>query len=102
MVWMMPIQLAVSFVWLAVLLGPAFLVSVAVMLIFFPLQALITKRLFKMRVRQSELADKRVKLVNELVQGVRVLKLYAWEESLQQRSESVRRDELRQIGRAHV
>ena len=39
MVWMMPIQLAVSFVWLAVLLGPAFLVSVAVMLIFFPLQA---------------------------------------------------------------
>ena len=102
MVWMMPIQLAVSFVWLAVLLGPAFLVSVAVMLIFFPLQALITKRLFKMRVRQSELADKRVKLVNELVQGVRVLKLYAWEESLQQRSESVRRDELRHLQRQRM
>lgn len=46
------------------------------------------------------LADRRVKLVNELILGVRVLKFYCWEKPFQRMVEDVRAQELKLIKKA--
>ena len=42
-------------------------------------------------------ADKRVKLVNELITGIRIVKFYAWEKPFKKMIESVRGIELEAI-----
>ena len=42
-------------------------------------------------------ADKRVKFTNELLQGIRLIKLFAWEESLMGQLHAKREAEIKQI-----
>lgn len=44
-----------------------------------PLQAWITKRLMQLRFKSLLATDQRVKLTNEILQGVKAVKYYAWE-----------------------
>jgi hypothetical protein len=44
--------------------------------------------------RRLKLADSRVKLTNEILQGVRVVKFYAWENSFLKRAFGIREQEL--------
>ena len=67
------------------LLGPALAVGLAVLVVAFPLQGKMMKRLFAARARQLWLTDERVKLTNEMLQGVRIIKLSGWEESVKAR-----------------
>jgi ATP-binding cassette, subfamily C (CFTR/MRP), member 1 len=38
-----------------------------------------------------KVSDRRVKLVNEVLQGIRVVKYYNWEESFEKRLEEIRK-----------
>jgi len=93
-VFIVPVQLVVTLVWLAFLVGPAFLAGLAIMIAAVPVQGRMVMALFKARAQQQRIADERVKLLNELMQGVRVVKLYAWEESLRAKVEASRKMEL--------
>jgi ATP-binding cassette subfamily C (CFTR/MRP) protein 1 len=58
-----------------------------------------------MKKAALEWTDKRIKLLNEILQGVRVLKFFAWEESYSNRIENLRTEEMERIrsqGFAHV
>lgn len=44
--------------------------------------------------------DKRVRMMSELLRGVKVIKMYAWEESFMQRINSIRKKELTIMRRA--
>lgn len=44
--------------------------------------------------------DSRVKLMGEILSGIKVLKLYAWERSFQEKVLKMRRDELKVLRRA--
>lgn len=54
------------------------------------------------RVRQQKMADERVKLVNEMLQGVRVVKLYAWEKATKAKIEASRKTELSLIRKQRI
>lgn len=45
---------------------------------------------FSLRKEQLKFTDERVKLINELVQGIRVIKMCAWETAMQKRIDAVR------------
>ena len=89
-----PVQLVVTLVWLAILIGPSFLAGLFVMIALAPLQAKLIFKLFRLRAKQQKIADDRVKLINEAVQGMRVVKLYAWEKALQAKIDAARKEEL--------
>ena len=95
--WCAPIQIVVSFVWLANIIGPSFLAGVAVIVLGVPFQAKLMKKYLGHRVANLKLSDERVKLCNELVQGMRIVKMYAWEESMTKRIDEVRQKELREV-----
>uniref|UniRef100_A0A4X2LSV0 ATP binding cassette subfamily C member 3 n=1 Tax=Vombatus ursinus TaxID=29139 RepID=A0A4X2LSV0_VOMUR len=84
MLWSAPMQiiLAIYFLWQN--LGPSVLAGVALMILLIPLNG----------VEQMGYKDSRIKLMSEILSGIKVLKLYAWELSFSQMIEKIRQGEL--------
>ena len=59
------------FLW--VLLGPSVLAGVLVMVLLIPVNAVIAKYTRKLQVEQMKHKDDRIKLMNELLNGIKVL-----------------------------
>lgn len=75
-------------------LGVASFAGVAVMVLLLPASAAFSSRGAKLSKRVLEFTDKRLKLLNELFQHIRVIKLYAWERYVLAQVDSVRANEL--------
>ena len=58
------------FLW--VLLGPSVLAGVLVMVLLIPVNAVIAKYTRKLQVEQMKHKDDRIKLMNELLNGIKV------------------------------
>ena len=58
-----------------------------------PLQSFYTLT-YKLRSVQTKFTDKRVKLENEGLSGVKILKLNAWEDSLEDEVKASRKEEI--------
>lgn len=78
-------------------MGVAPLIGVAFMLAFIPLQAWAAKKAAYYRRLTAERTDFRVKLMNEIIQGIQVIKMYAWEGSFASVIAKVRRKEINAI-----
>jgi len=92
-----PLQIVVCFVWLAWLIGPSFLAGVFALFISVPCQATVLKIYFKAQIERLKVTDQRIKLTNEMVQGMRVVKMYAWEQTIGSKLAEVRSKELRLV-----
>lgn len=46
---------------------------------------------------KSNLIDKRVNLTNEVIEGIRLIKMYAWEDAFMHTINTIRRIELKKI-----
>lgn len=84
-------------------LGFAGLLGMAFLLSFIPLQAWIGKKTATYRMRAAKRTDLRVRFMNEIIQGIQVIKMYTWENSFAKMVEEVRRKEVNAIrGGAYV
>ncbi|NXF74755.1 MRP3 protein, partial [Sclerurus mexicanus] len=95
MLWSAPLQifLALYFLWQA--LGPSVLAGVAVMVLLIPFNSAIAIKTRAFQVEQMRYKDSRIKLMNEILGGIKVLKLYAWEPSFSEKVLEIRKNELR-------
>ena len=87
----------VCFIWLAWLIGPSFLAGVFALFISVPCQATVLKIYFKAQIERLKVTDQRIKLTNEMVQGMRVVKMYAWETTIGAKLAEVRAKELKLV-----
>ncbi|XP_036323349.1 probable multidrug resistance-associated protein lethal(2)03659 [Rhagoletis pomonella] len=78
-------------------IGISAVIGVAFMLSFIPLQAYVGKKAAYYRQRTAERTDLRVKLMNEIIQGIQVIKMYAWEMSFAKLIADVRLKEVKAI-----
>ncbi|KAI2474232.1 hypothetical protein C4B38_000299, partial [Diabrotica virgifera virgifera] len=83
MIWSAPLQICLSLYFLWKELGPSVLAGLAVMIILIPVNGFIANKIKKLQVKQMKNKDERVKLMNEILNGIKVLKLYAWEHSFE-------------------
>ncbi|KAJ7591654.1 multidrug resistance-associated ABC transporter [Mycena floridula] len=79
-VWVAPIQIIIGIGLLIGNLGYSALVGLAVLLLGFPIQMILVKIMFKQRRKAVRITDSRVRLTTEVLQGIRLLKYYAWEQ----------------------
>lgn len=86
------IGLSVYFLW--GILGPASLAGLFVMVLMLPVNAIIAGKIRKLQVTQMKKKDERVKLMNEMLSGIKVLKLYAWEPCFEKQITEIRHVEL--------
>lgn len=68
--------------------------GLTVMVVLMPVQNRVFRLIGKRRKAQMALSDKRVKLQNEALSGVKILKLNAWEEPMADLIGKVRQEEL--------
>jgi len=81
-------------------LGPSVFAGIAAMLVILPLNAIFLKKLSVLRLEILKHTDTRVKLTNEILQGVRAIKSYNWEQAFLEQLTSVRSKELNAIKQA--
>ncbi|XP_061394486.1 multidrug resistance-associated protein 1 isoform X9 [Musca vetustissima] len=94
MLWSAPLQIALALYFLWQLLGPSVLAGLAVMIILIPVNGVIANRIKTYQIRQMKYKDERVKLMNEVLSGIKVLKLYAWEPSFEKQVLEIREKEI--------
>nr|KAF6365704.1 ATP binding cassette subfamily C member 1 [Pipistrellus kuhlii] len=95
MIWSAPLQVifALYFLWLN--LGPSVLAGVAVMILMVPLNAVMAMKTKTYQVAHMKSKDSRIKLMNEILNGIKVLKLYAWELAFKDKVLAIRQEELK-------
>uniref|UniRef100_T1JBI7 ABC-type glutathione-S-conjugate transporter n=1 Tax=Strigamia maritima TaxID=126957 RepID=T1JBI7_STRMM len=93
--WTAFIQIGLALYLLWGQLGPSIMTGFAIMVIMIPINGFIAGRYKLLQINQMRNKDQRVKLMNEVLNGIKVLKLYAWERSFQQRIEECRGRELK-------
>lgn len=64
------------------------------MLTLIPINAVIVNKSRSLQVDQMKKKDERVKVMNEVLAGIKVLKLYAWEESFEEQIMKIRNKEI--------
>nr|AVT42143.1 ABC transporter C [Lissorhoptrus oryzophilus] len=97
MMWAAPTQIcfAVYFLWQEV--GPAVLAGLALMILLIPVNTVIVRISRKLQLKQMKNKDERVKMMNEILNGIKVLKLYAWEGSFEKIVEMIRIKEVKTL-----
>lgn len=67
------------------------------MLLFIPFQAYMGKKTSVFRLKTALRTDERVRLMNEIIQGIQVIKMYAWERPFSAMVEYARKKEINVI-----
>ncbi|XP_050173260.1 multidrug resistance-associated protein 1 [Myiozetetes cayanensis] len=94
MIWSAPFQVILALYLLWQNLGPSVLAGVAVMILLVPINAVMAMKTKTYQVAQMKSKDNRIKLMNEILNGIKVLKLYAWELAFREKVLEIRQKEL--------
>jgi ABC-type multidrug transport system fused ATPase/permease subunit len=81
-------------------LGASIFSGVAIMVLAIPTNIVIASISRKYQLEQMQNKDKRVKLMNEILSGVKVLKLYGWEPSFIDQVHQIRDCEIKVLKKA--
>ncbi|XP_050310916.1 multidrug resistance-associated protein 1 isoform X2 [Anthonomus grandis grandis] len=100
MIWSAPLQICLAMYFLWQELGPSVLAGLAVMIILIPINGFIANKSKTLQIKQMKNKDERVKLMNELLGGIKVLKLYAWEPSFEAQVLKIRDKEIKVLKEA--
>eukprot|EP00898_Chlorokybus_atmophyticus_P006293 jgi/Chlat1/6665/Chrsp49S06158 len=97
-VWSSPLQITMAIGLLFYIVGilPA-LAGLAVMLLLLPANGLLARWSTSVRKRLIDATDNRVRLLSEVIHGIKAIKLYAWEQPFQQRISQLRDKELKEV-----
>ncbi|KAI8802479.1 P-loop containing nucleoside triphosphate hydrolase protein [Cladochytrium replicatum] len=97
LMWTFGFQLVLIVALLINTLGVSAIAGVGLLLAMVPLQGTIIKRIVNLRKANAGITDARVKLINEVLQGIRILKFFAWEDSYYDRITGIRDEELKVV-----
>ena len=95
-----PVMFLISIIYSVNLVGPSALVGGLAMLLFYPTMGIVAAVAAKLRLKVVTITDKRVTMMDEIINSMRLIKMYAWEEPFIQRVEELRRQEISQLRKA--
>ncbi|KAI4882036.1 hypothetical protein NFI96_012507 [Prochilodus magdalenae] len=93
-VWSLPFQFALALYLLYLQVGVAFLGGLGVAILLVPLNKFLAARILENNKHMLTHKDSRVKLMTEVLFGIRVLKFYNWEQHFMQKINQSRKKEL--------
>eukprot|EP00076_Gallus_gallus_P022823 XP_015144307.1 canalicular multispecific organic anion transporter 1 isoform X1 [Gallus gallus] len=95
--WSSPLQIILSIVFLWGELGPSVLAGLAVMVLLIPINGFLVNKSKHIQVRNMKNKDERMKIMGEVLNGIKILKLFAWEPSFEKRINEIRACELKDL-----
>ncbi|CAH1791548.1 unnamed protein product [Owenia fusiformis] len=101
--WSLPFQIAVSLFLLYQQVGLAFLAGLGFALLLIPINRWLANKIGELSNEMMTQKDSRVKVMNEILYGIRVIKFYAWEQHFTQKIDNLRAAELKSLkGRKYL
>ncbi|KAG0346517.1 hypothetical protein BG004_001533 [Podila humilis] len=97
-----PLEIIIGVTMLYNVLGVSAFIGLAVMLVAAPAHHLAAKKYAKVQEQLMETRDRRVGLVSEMLQGIRMIKFFAWERNVQKKIMEIRDQELRRFVRLYI
>ncbi|KAK7082304.1 Multidrug resistance-associated protein 5, partial [Halocaridina rubra] len=91
----MPVIFTASVAYSIYIIGPWALLGQSVFVLFYPVMAIIAKAQSRVRVKTVKVTDKRVTLMSEILNSIRLIKMYSWEESFAKKIAGLRHAELK-------
>ncbi|KAL3283218.1 hypothetical protein HHI36_006367 [Cryptolaemus montrouzieri] len=98
--WSSPLETIIIMYLLYVMIGPTAIVGIGFLLVFIPLQMYMGKISSICRLKTASRTDERVRLMSEIVNGIQVIKMYAWEKHFVKLVEKARSSEINHIENA--
>ncbi|XP_028248988.1 multidrug resistance-associated protein 4-like [Parambassis ranga] len=95
--WIGPLQAATVIILLMYAIGPSCLAGMAVFFILMPVQTMFGRLFSVLRAKTAVLTDERIRTMNEVISGIRVIKMYGWEDPFGALVNEVRRKEISTI-----
>uniref|UniRef100_A0A8C3KSV3 ABC-type glutathione-S-conjugate transporter n=1 Tax=Calidris pygmaea TaxID=425635 RepID=A0A8C3KSV3_9CHAR len=95
--WSSPLQIILSIVFLWGELGPSVLAGIAVMVLLIPINGFLVAKAKTIQVKNMKNKDERMKMMSEILNGIKILKLFAWEPSFEKRVNEIRARELKNL-----
>uniref|UniRef100_A0A663MJT2 Multidrug resistance-associated protein 4 n=1 Tax=Athene cunicularia TaxID=194338 RepID=A0A663MJT2_ATHCN len=95
--WAGPIQAVAVTVLLWMEIGPPCLAGMAVLIILLPVQTCIGRLFSSLRSKTAALTDVRIRTMNEVISGMKIIKMYAWEKSFAELVNGLRRKEIAMV-----
>ncbi|KAI8595921.1 P-loop containing nucleoside triphosphate hydrolase protein [Dissophora ornata] len=97
-----PIEILIAMGMLYRVLGASAFVGLGVMLLTFPVHYFAGQKYAKLQEQLMETRDRRVGLMSELLQGIRMIKFFTWEKNIAKKIMDVRDQELRRFVRLYI
>ncbi|XP_062958201.1 ATP-binding cassette sub-family C member 4 isoform X2 [Cynocephalus volans] len=98
--WAGPLQAIAVTVLLWMEIGISCLAGMVVLIILLPLQSCFGKLFSSLRSKTAAFTDIRIRTMNEVITGIRIIKMYAWEKSFAELITSLRRKEISKVLRS--
>lgn len=97
LVWSAPLQVIVCLGMLFFLLGWSVISGITLMIVMIPINGIIMRKLTALQKLIMKSKDERVRSMNELLQGIRLIKFFAWERSFEDKITGIRDAELKNL-----
>ncbi|CAM4525315.1 unnamed protein product [Leuciscus chuanchicus] len=88
-----PLLLIICIIYACFILGYTALIGILVYLVFLPIQFSIARLISVFRRRAISVTDRRVRTMNEVLTCIKLIKMYAWEESFEKAITDIRKNE---------
>jgi ABC-type multidrug transport system fused ATPase/permease subunit len=92
-----PICILIALILMINEIGPSAIAGLGLMILMIPIQIWIGKKMNMISRQILVFTDQRTKLMNEIINGIRVVKLYAWEQSFTEKLQYIRQLELQKL-----
>ncbi|CAD5111037.1 DgyrCDS388 [Dimorphilus gyrociliatus] len=101
--WSLPFQIAVSLWLLYLQVGVSFLAGLAFAILLIPINRYLANAIGRLSNDMMNHKDARVKLMSEILHGIRIIKFYAWEDIFSDKINNLRSKELKSLkGRKYL
>ncbi|CAI4222958.1 unnamed protein product [Auanema sp. JU1783] len=97
--WSSVVEISIAMLFIFHILGSAFFGAVIVMIAYIPVNVVVNIVSKRLQSAQMKVRDKRIKFVKEILSGIKVVKLYAWEEPFNAEIDRLRREEMKYLSR---
>ncbi|KAF6207172.1 hypothetical protein GE061_018411 [Apolygus lucorum] len=95
--WVGPLQCFIITYLLWEHVGVASIIGILSLLVFIPFQGAISKKGSAYRLRTAMRTDERIRLMNEIISGIQVIKMYTWEMPFASLVQTAREKEIKEI-----
>ncbi|KAG5877233.1 hypothetical protein JTB14_025356 [Gonioctena quinquepunctata] len=97
LLWIGPVETVVCSYLMYLQIGFSITFGVLALIMYIPIQIYLGKRISILRMRTALRTDERVRLMNEIISGIQVIKMYAWEKPFNHLVSLSRRYEIKSI-----